>query len=99
MGTSGLPGRAALDIAEVRSLSHRSNLQGLLRFGTHLLIMPGSMDLYFTPEDSRADAEQIANAEFRTIPFIWGHRAGNPRNSTEDQQFLKNAIAELLSAE
>ncbi|MBS0202362.1 MAG: fatty acid desaturase [Planctomycetes bacterium] len=39
MGTAALPGRAVLDISVVRSLSHRSDLLGCLRFGTHLLVM------------------------------------------------------------
>ena len=38
MGTSGLPGRV-LEIATVRSLSERSDLQGFLRFGTHFALM------------------------------------------------------------
>lgn len=36
MGTGGLPGRHALEISTVRLLSHRSDIQGLLRFGAHL---------------------------------------------------------------
>lgn len=36
MGTAALPGRTVLEIATLRSLSHRSNVRGLLRFGTHL---------------------------------------------------------------
>ena len=39
MGTAGLPGRTALDIAIVRSLSQRSDFQGLLRFAEHLGVM------------------------------------------------------------
>lgn len=62
------------------------------------LIMPGSHDLYFTPEDSQAEARLIPDAEYRPIPSIWGHRAGNPAKCPEDQQFIKSAIAELLSA-
>lgn len=42
MGTAGLAGRAALDISVVRSLSARSDVQGLLRFGVHLLVMAGT---------------------------------------------------------
>ncbi len=61
------------------------------------LIMPGSHDLYFTPEDSRGDAERIPHATFRPISSLWGHRAGNPAKSPQDQMFLKTAIAELLS--
>jgi homoserine O-acetyltransferase len=61
-------------------------------------IMPGSMGLYFTPEDSAAEASRILRADYRPIPSVWGHRAGNPVKSPADQQFLKSAIAELLSA-
>ncbi len=39
MGTSALPGRNVLDIATIRSLSHRSDLSGGLQFGVHLLLM------------------------------------------------------------
>ncbi|WP_373650684.1 MULTISPECIES: fatty acid desaturase [unclassified Schlesneria] len=42
MGTSALPGRGALEIATVRALSQRSDLQGFLRFGTHLAIIIGA---------------------------------------------------------
>jgi homoserine O-acetyltransferase len=63
------------------------------------LIMPGSHDLYFTPEDAQTDARLIPNSIYRPIPSIWGHRAGNPAKHPPDQAFLKAAIAELLSAE
>ncbi|MDB5344939.1 MAG: metX 2 [Schlesneria sp.] len=62
------------------------------------LVMPGAMDLYFTPEDSQAEARLIPNSQFRPIPSVWGHRAGNPAKNPVDQQFIKAAIAELLSA-
>ncbi|MBS0202361.1 MAG: alpha/beta fold hydrolase [Planctomycetes bacterium] len=62
------------------------------------LVMPASTDLYFTAEDSQAEARLIPQAQFRPIPSAWGHRAGNPSRSPVDQQFLKTAIAELLSA-
>lgn len=42
MGTAALPGRQVLDISLIRSLSHRSDLRGLLRFATHLLVMTGT---------------------------------------------------------
>ncbi|MDB5344938.1 MAG: des [Schlesneria sp.] len=42
MGTGSLPGRNVLDIAVIRSLSHRSDSRGLIRFGVHLLIMIGT---------------------------------------------------------
>ena len=62
------------------------------------LIMPSQTDLYFTPEDAFVESQQMPNARYLPIPSIWGHRAGNPAKNLEDQLFLKNAIAELLSA-
>jgi homoserine O-acetyltransferase len=62
------------------------------------LIMPCLTDLYFTPEDSEAEARHIPQARFRPIPSIWGHRAGNPLKNPDDEQFLRAAISELLSA-
>ncbi len=62
------------------------------------LIMPGEMDLYFTPEDSRAEADRIPHATYRAIPSVWGHRAGNPAKSLPDEMLIKTAVAELLSA-
>lgn len=62
-------------------------------------VMPGQTDLYFTLEDAQAEASQIPNGKFRPIPSIWGHRAGNPAKNPDDQLFLKETIAELLSTE
>ena len=39
MGTAGLAGRHVLDISVIRALSHRSNVRGIVRFGSHLLLM------------------------------------------------------------
>ena len=60
------------------------------------LVMPGRHDLYFTPEDSEWEAAQMPNAEFRVIESIWGHRAGNPVQSPQDDAFLNAALKELL---
>jgi len=60
------------------------------------LIMPSATDLYFTPEDSEIETAQMPNAAFRPIPSIWGHRAGNPVQSPDDEAFLRQAVAELL---
>ncbi len=62
------------------------------------LLIPCSHDLYFTEEDSRAEAAHIPRCELRPIRSIWGHRAGNPRSNPADEQFLRTAIADLLSA-
>lgn len=76
----------------------RGDLPAALRaIRAHTLIMPGSHDLYFTPEDAMADARQISHAEYRPIESIWGHRAGNPARSPADEAFLKRAVDELLT--
>ncbi|MBW4698559.1 MAG: alpha/beta fold hydrolase [Aphanocapsa lilacina HA4352-LM1] len=60
------------------------------------LVMPSATDLYFTPEDCAAEAARIPDAEYRPIPSIWGHRAGNPYQNPEDAAFIRAAVRELL---
>lgn len=62
------------------------------------LVMPGRTDLYFTPEDSEAEAARIPGAEYRPIESVWGHRAGNPIECDADRTFLRDAVHELLAA-
>jgi homoserine O-acetyltransferase len=78
---------------------HRGDLaQALGAVKARTLIMPGSMDLYFTPEDCAADAAAISGARLLTIPSIWGHRAGNPHQNPADALFIRNAIQQLMTA-
>ena len=61
------------------------------------LVMPGSTDLYFTPEDSRYEVDHMQDAEYRPIPSIWGHQAG--RGLTEaDAAFVDAGLRQLLSS-
>ncbi len=79
---------------------HRGDLAralGSIRAKT--LVMPGSHDLYFTPEDCASDAAAIPGARLLPIPSIWGHRAGNPYQNPDDERFIRNAIAELTGTE
>lgn len=62
------------------------------------LIMPSATDLYFTAEDAQAESRHIPHAQFRPIPSIWGHRAGNPQKNPADAAFIKEAVAELLDS-
>lgn len=62
------------------------------------LVMAASTDLYFTPEDCEAEAKRIPNARFQVIDSIWGHRAGNPRQSPADAAVIRNAVAALLAS-
>ena len=61
------------------------------------LVMPSESDLYFTPADCMREANMITNSKYLEIPSIWGHRAGNPYQNSEDEAFIRNAIAELLT--
>lgn len=61
------------------------------------LVMPATTDLYFTPEDCAAEAELIAHAEYHPIRSIWGHRAGNPYQSPDDEAFIRSHISTLLN--
>jgi len=60
------------------------------------LVMPSTTDLYFTPSDCAAEAELILNAQYRAIPSIWGHRAGNPYQNPQDESFIRSAVYDLL---
>ncbi len=62
------------------------------------LIVPGETDLYFRVADNEWEMQHLPNAELRPIPSIWGHRAGNPRNTPQDAAFLRTAVARLLAS-
>ena len=59
--------------------------------------MPVTTDLYFTPADCAAEAALIPSAEYRAIPSIWGHRAGNPYQNPTDADFIRSQIQTLLA--
>ena len=41
----------------------------------------------------------MRHAELRPIPSVWGHRAGNPTQNPEDDDFIDRAVKELLGRE
>lgn len=61
------------------------------------IIMPSTTDLYFTLADSEIEARLMPNATLRPIESIWGRRAGNPVQSSEDEAVLRAAVQELLT--
>lgn len=62
------------------------------------LVMPSTTDLYFTPEDCAIEAALIPQSQFRPIPSIWGHRAGNPYQNPEDAAFIRQAVQDWLQS-
>jgi homoserine O-acetyltransferase len=61
-------------------------------------VMPGQTDLYFPPEDSRNEVDNMPNASFVPIPSIWGHFAGGPGTNPVDIEFLDDKLKELLAS-
>jgi homoserine O-acetyltransferase len=70
--------------------------QALQRIQAKSLIMPGTTDLYFTLEDSKYEADLIANATYRPIESIWGHCAGRGIHDV-DTRFINNELQNLLA--
>ncbi len=62
------------------------------------IVMPSTTDLYFTLDDSRVETALMPNADLRPIRSNWGHRAGNPQHSPEDEAAIRQAVHELLPA-
>lgn len=61
------------------------------------IVMPGSMDLYFPPEDNAYEVARMPHAELRPIVSVFGHGAGGRGRSREDEAFVDAALKELLA--
>ena len=59
------------------------------------IVMPGSMDLYFPPEDNEYEVTRMPNAEFRPFKSIYGHFASSALNPN-DGAFLRKAIQDVM---
>jgi homoserine O-acetyltransferase len=59
------------------------------------IVMPGSMDLYFPPEDNAYEVKRMPNAELRPFDSIYGHFASSALNPA-DVAFLKQAIEDVM---
>jgi homoserine O-acetyltransferase len=61
------------------------------------IVMPGRTDMYFPPEDNETEVIMMPNAELRVIESIYGHGAGGPGFSTQDDDdFIDHALMKLL---
>ncbi len=60
------------------------------------LIMPSTTDLYFTVTDNEREVAHMPRARLRPIDSIWGHRAGNPMQSPDDDEFIDREVKALL---
>jgi len=94
---------ASIDTWLRSDLSHNSVYQNdyelaMTSIQAKTLVMSSASDLYFTSTDCEREANMIPDAKYVEIPSIWGHRAGNPYQNLEDEAFIRQAIAELLSS-
>jgi homoserine O-acetyltransferase len=63
-----------------------------------VLLMPSATDLYFQTDDNRAELAHLKHARLVEIPSVWGHRAGNPRDSPKDAAFIDQQVSAFLSS-
>ncbi|MCK0471174.1 alpha/beta fold hydrolase [Halalkalibacter sp. APA_J-10(15)] len=69
--------------------------QALNRITAHALVMPGSTDLFFTPEDNAYEIEHMPNAIFQPIESKWGHCFGIGQNE-QDSLMIDNHLKQFL---
>jgi len=95
--------RAADLYAQLRSweeadISNGGDLSATLaRIEARVLLLPSRTDLYFTVADNEAELPFLRYGTLRVIPSIWGHRAGSPSRNSEDEAFLREAVAQLMA--
>ncbi|EXJ87391.1 homoserine O-acetyltransferase [Capronia epimyces CBS 606.96] len=63
------------------------------------LVLPSKTDLYFPPEDSEYEVQNMAPGvgSLDVYPSIWGHWAGGPPGNMEDAKWLDERLAKLLA--
>lgn len=101
-------GYDANDLLCVLDTWQRADISDHPRFGGDLslalraitaraIVMPGSTDLYFPPEDNRREVLDLAHGELRVVETSWGHVAGGPNRHPETSARIDAAIRELLA--
>lgn len=78
----------------------QGNLGEALRsIKARVLLMPSQTDLYFPPEDSHNEVDQMAEGKaiLAIIPSIWGHWAGCGTDSKEDWRFMDEQMDRAFS--
>jgi homoserine O-acetyltransferase/O-succinyltransferase len=62
------------------------------------VIMPCEQDMYFRVADNAVEMRSLSRGELRPFASPWGHRAGNPVFSPDDEQFLRDTVQVLLAS-
>lgn len=74
---------------------NRNFEQALNKITAHALVMPGSTDLFFPPEDNAYEVKHMPNVCFQPIESKWGHCFGigqNEQDSLEIDNYLKQFL-------
>ncbi|KAM0713726.1 hypothetical protein Q7P37_010688 [Cladosporium fusiforme] len=63
------------------------------------LVLPAKTDLYFPPEDSEIEVQNMRPGigELKVFPSIWGHWAGGPGDSKADVKWLDDNLGEFFA--
>ncbi|QGG51954.1 alpha/beta fold hydrolase [Lysinibacillus pakistanensis] len=69
--------------------------QALNRIAAQALVMPGSTDLFFPPEDNAYEVKHMPNAIFQPIESKWGHCFGIGQNE-QDSLVIDNHLKQFL---
>ncbi|MBG9455819.1 hypothetical protein ABE61_17650 [Lysinibacillus sphaericus] len=74
---------------------NRNFEQALNKITAHALIMPGSTDLFFPPEDNAYEVKHMPNAIYQLIESKWGHCFGIGQND-QDSLVIDNSLKQFL---
>ncbi|MEY9979439.1 alpha/beta fold hydrolase [Lysinibacillus sp. RC79] len=69
--------------------------QALNKITAHALVMPGSTDLFFPPEDNAYEVKYMPNAIYQPIKSKWGHCFGIGQNE-QDSLVIDNQLKHFL---
>lgn len=67
----------------------------LSRITSRALVMPGSTDLFFPPEDNEYEVSRMPNALFRPIESKWGHCSGIGQHE-QDSILIDSRLKQFL---
>ncbi|KAB8336780.1 hypothetical protein FH972_021089 [Carpinus fangiana] len=68
----------------------------LARIKAKVLLLPGTTDAYFPPEDNEAEVLSLGEGKLVAIPSIWGHLAGGGGGTLEDARFIQDQISQFI---
>jgi homoserine O-acetyltransferase len=70
--------------------------EALAAIEARAIVLPCSTDLYFTPEDNEIEVAMMRRAELRVFESTWGHCVPSGGCHAGFQQFLDEALGDLL---